>query len=107
MGPRDGFQAEETILPPVTKAVIIERLTDCGLTSVEAGSFSSATPQMADTAEVYRHIRRRPGIQYPALVPDLKGLHRAMDCGVDQVSVTAPRQAGGQALPSTPGGYRE
>ena len=91
VGPRDGLQNE---LSPVTteiKLELIHRLADCGLPAVEATSFVSPkwVPQMADHREVMHGIRRKPGVRYPALVPNLKGFESALECGVREIAVFA------------------
>jgi len=79
VGPRDGLQNEPMVdgVPVATavKIALIERLADAGLRAVEATAFVSPkwVPQMADQAEVLRGIRRKPGVSYPVLTPNLKG----------------------------------
>jgi hypothetical protein len=89
VGPRDGLQNEPSAVSVATKVALIEALADAGLTSIEAGSFVSPrwVPQMAETAEVLARLRRRPGVSYPVLVPNLQGLDRALACGVEEVAV--------------------
>jgi hydroxymethylglutaryl-CoA lyase len=89
VGPRDGLQNEATIVPLAAKVALIEALVDAGLRTVESGSFVSPkwVPQMADTAEVLGAITRRPGVAYPVLVPNLKGLEGALAAGVDEIAV--------------------
>jgi hydroxymethylglutaryl-CoA lyase len=89
VGPRDGLQNEAAVVPVVVKVALIEALADAGLTSIEAGSFVSPkwVPQMATTAEVLAGLRRRPGVSYPVLVPNLKGLGQALACGVQEIAV--------------------
>ncbi len=89
VGPRDGLQNEAAPVPTETKVALIELLAAAGLPSVEAGSFVSPrwVPQMADSPEVYRRLRRRPGTAYPALVPNLKGLDVALEAGVEEIAV--------------------
>jgi hydroxymethylglutaryl-CoA lyase len=72
-----------------TKIALIESLVAAGVQSIEAGSFVSPkwVPQMADTAEVMAAITRRPGVRYPVLVPNLKGLEGALAAGVDEIAV--------------------
>jgi hydroxymethylglutaryl-CoA lyase len=64
-------------------------LSDAGLRVIEAGAFVSPkwVPQMADTAEVYREIPKDPGVDYPVLVPNMRGLERAIETGVKSVSI--------------------
>ena len=75
VGPRDGLQNEPGELPTAVKVELIERLADAGLSSVEATAFVSPkwVPQMADHTEVLERIRRKPGVSYPVLTPNLKG----------------------------------
>jgi hydroxymethylglutaryl-CoA lyase len=89
VGPRDGLQNEATPVPLETKVELIERLAAAGLPVVEAGAFVSPkrVPQMADSAEVFRRIRRRPGTRYPALLPNMQGLEAALNVGVDEIAV--------------------
>jgi hydroxymethylglutaryl-CoA lyase len=89
VGPRDGLQNVDTALDVDVKVRFVEALAEAGLTAVEAGAFVSprAVPQMAATEEVYARLRRRPGVRYPALVPNEKGLDAALAAGVDEVAV--------------------
>jgi isopropylmalate/homocitrate/citramalate synthase len=89
VGPRDGLQNEPVTLPVAVRAEFIDRLADAGLEAIEAGSFVSpkAVPQLADTEEVYRLIRPASGVRYPALVPNLQGLERALSVGVREIAV--------------------
>lgn len=89
VGPRDGLQNEAQIVPAATKIALIERLADAGLPAVEAGSFVSPKwiPQMADTAEVLAGLRRKPGVSYPVLVPNMKGFEAARAAGVDEIAI--------------------
>ncbi len=89
VGPRDGLQNEPETLPLEARAQFIDQLTDAGLPAIEVGSFVSprAVPQLADTEELYRRIHRASGVRYPALVPNLKGLERALAVGVREIAV--------------------
>jgi len=91
VGPRDGLQNEAEIVPAAVKIELIDRLAEAGCKTIEAGSFVSPKwiPQMADTAEVLAGITRKPGVGYPVLVPNMKGLERALECGVEEVAVFA------------------
>jgi isopropylmalate/homocitrate/citramalate synthase len=96
VGPRDGLQNEEAVVPADAKVAFIEALASTGLQVVEATSFVSprAIPQLADADEVYPRIDRRPGVRYPALVPNVRGLERAEAAGVDAIAVfTAASEA--------------
>ncbi len=89
VGPRDGLQNEAAQVPTATKAALIDRLSACGFSVVEATSFVSPrwVPQMADAAEVLGGITRRDGVLYPVLVPNEQGLVRALDAGVREIAV--------------------
>ncbi|HEY6148068.1 MAG TPA: hydroxymethylglutaryl-CoA lyase [Thermoanaerobaculia bacterium] len=89
VGPRDGLQNEKETLSVEARIAFIDLLTDSGLKAIEAGSFVSpkAIPQLADTEEVYRRIHRASGTRYPALVPNVRGLERAIECGVREIAV--------------------
>jgi len=89
VSPRDGLQAEERTLPTPTKLELLDRLADAGHTAIEATSFvsPSAVPQLADADEVMRGLRRRPGVRYPVLVPNERGLERALAAGADEIAV--------------------
>lgn len=90
VGPRDGLQNEPTPVPPAVKARLIDMLAEAGLTAIESGSFVSPkwVPQMAGTPEVLAAITRRPGVSYPVLVPNLKGLEAAEEAGgIDEIAV--------------------
>jgi hydroxymethylglutaryl-CoA lyase len=89
VGPRDGLQNEKVTIPTEAKIDYITALADAGLRTIEAGAFVSPkwVPQMADTAEVYRNIPKDPGVDYPVLVPNMKGLERAIEAGVTSVSI--------------------
>lgn len=91
VGPRDGLQNEKAIVPAATKIELIDRLSDSGLRCIEATSFVSPKwiPQLADAAEVYAGIRKRPGVSYPVLVPNLQGYQRARAVGVDHIAMFA------------------
>jgi len=91
VGPRDGLQNEAASLSVEAKVTFIERLADCGLPVVEAGAFVSAEkiPQMAESGEVLKRIRRRPGVRYPVLTPNLRGYADARAAGAEEVAVFA------------------
>lgn len=91
VGPRDGLQNESTVLPVAVKAELIDRLVDAGSTVVETTSFvrPSWVPQLADAEELVGALARRPGVRYPVLVPNQRGLDRARALGVRDVAVFA------------------
>jgi hydroxymethylglutaryl-CoA lyase len=96
VGARDGLQNEPGIVPTPDKVRLIEALADAGLPMVEATSFvsSRAVPQLADAEDVLRFLRRRAGVRYPVLVPNLRGLERAQAAGADAIAVfTAASEA--------------
>jgi len=89
VGPRDGLQNEAATIPTDTKLQFISLLAAAGLREIEATSFVSpaAIPQLADADELYPRLEPRPGVRYPALVPNRRGLERAIAAGVDAVCV--------------------
>lgn len=91
VGPRDGLQNEPTSIPTLEKIAFVDALSETGLPVVEVSAFVSPkwVPQMADAAEVYAGITRRPGTRYPALVPNLAGLDRAHAAGVSEIAIFA------------------
>ena len=91
VSPRDGLQNEPGLVPTQVKVGLIDRLSDAGLQSVEAGSFVSPkwVPQMADSADVMARIRRKPGVAYPVLVPNMKGLEGALAAKADEIAIFA------------------
>jgi hydroxymethylglutaryl-CoA lyase len=91
VAPRDGLQAEARTLPTATKLALIGRLADAGQRVIEATSFVSpkAVPQLADAEDLLRGLERRAGVRYPVLVPNEKGLERALSVGVEEVAVFA------------------
>ncbi|HPR90864.1 MAG TPA: hydroxymethylglutaryl-CoA lyase, partial [Synergistaceae bacterium] len=90
VGPRDGLQNEPATLSVERKVRLIEGVVDAGVRIVEIGSYVNpkAVPQMADTDEVARDIRRMEGVEYRALVANLKGVERALASGVNKVKLT-------------------
>src|SRR5437763_1200407 len=89
VGPRDGLQNENVTIPTQAKIDYVTALGDAGLRVIEAGAFVSPkwVPQMADSAEVYRNIPKDPGVEYPVLVPNEKGLDRAIEAGAKSISI--------------------
>ena len=96
VGARDGLQNEKTIVPTDVKIELIDRLSDTGLQTIEATSFVSPkwVPQLADATDVYTAIKKKPGVRYPVLVPNLQGYERARAVGVREIAVfTAASEA--------------
>jgi hydroxymethylglutaryl-CoA lyase len=91
VGPRDGLQNESSIVPVEVKVEFIDRLADAGHTVIEATSFVHPkwVPQLADAEQLLTTLDRRPGVRYPVLVPNEKGLARALDAGVDEIAIFA------------------
>ena len=89
VGPRDGLQNEATPVATAVKVELIHRLQEAGLPVIEATAFVSPkwVPQMADNAQVMAAIRRKPGVSYPVLVPNRKGLDAALAAGAREVVV--------------------
>lgn len=89
MAARDGLQNEKAIIPAADKIALIDLLSGCGFRRIEATSFVSPkwVPQLADGAEVMAGIRRRPGVSYSALVPNMKGYEAARAARADEVAV--------------------
>jgi hydroxymethylglutaryl-CoA lyase len=89
VGPRDGIQGEAAAVSAAVKVALVDRLSEAGLPVIEVASFVSPrwVPQMADGAEVMARVRRRPGVRYAALVPNLRGLEAAAAAGVDDAAV--------------------
>ena len=91
VAPRDGLQVEARTLDIETKLALLDRLAAAGHTVIETTSFVSpkAVPQLADAEELLRSLRRRAGVRYPVLVPNERGLERALAVGVDEIAVFA------------------
>ena len=89
VGPRDGLQTEETIIPSVSKIDLIDKLSECGLKKIEVTSFvrPDRIPQLADATEVFTGISRKQGVIYSALTPNLKGFEGALNGGADEVAI--------------------
>ena len=89
VGPRDGLQNEAEVVPTAAKVALIDSLSETGLRVVEAGAFVSPkwVPQMADTDKVMAGITRKPGVGYPVLVPNMKGLEAALTAGAQEIAV--------------------
>ena len=89
VGPRDGLQNEAVAIPTETKARFIVLLAAAGLREIEATSFvaARAIPQLADADELMRGLERAPGVRYPVLVPNMRGMDRAEAAGADALAV--------------------
>lgn len=86
---RDGFQAESAFIPTEQKIALINRLSRAGYAKIEVSSFTSpkAIPMLADAEAVMKEIERIPGVEYTALIPNLKGAERALSVGVDEFNL--------------------
>jgi len=91
VGPRDGLQNEAQNVPVEVKVKLVEMLVDAGLSVVEAGAFVSPkwVPQMASSGDVYAQVTKSPGVSYPMLVPNMRGLEAAIECGVEEIALFA------------------
>ncbi|TVT25203.1 hydroxymethylglutaryl-CoA lyase, partial [Amycolatopsis rhizosphaerae] len=89
VGPRDGLQNEKTIVPVEVKLEFLDRLGEAGLSVLEATSFVSPkwVPQLADAEQLLDGLNRRPGVRYPVLVPNERGLKRALDAGCRDLAI--------------------
>jgi isopropylmalate/homocitrate/citramalate synthase len=115
VGPRDGLQNEAAHVATAEKVAFIDRLAAAGHQTIEATAFVSPAwiPQLADADAVFAGLARRPGVRYTALVPNVKGLHRAQAAGVDGVAIVAAtsetfnRRNLNQSIDESLAGYRE
>src|SRR5437870_12721920 len=91
VGPGDGLQNERARVSTADKIEFVNRLTAANLPVIEVSAFVSPkwVPQMADAAEVFAGITKRPGTRYTALVPNLAGLDRAVAAGVAEIAIFA------------------
>jgi hydroxymethylglutaryl-CoA lyase len=89
VGPRDGLQNEKAMVPTAVKVELVDRLADAGFTNVESTSFVSPkwVPQMGDAADVMAQIRRKPGVIYSVLTPNMKGFEGALAVKADEVVI--------------------
>jgi hydroxymethylglutaryl-CoA lyase len=89
VGPRDGLQNEAAIVAVEVKARFVERLADAGLRTIETTSFVHPkwVPQLADAEELLGRLEQRPGVRYPVLVPNERGLDRALGNGVKDIAI--------------------
>lgn len=106
VGLRDGLQNEPVLIPTEEKLRMLKGLIDAGFRVIEVGSFMhpKAVPQMADTDQLFHAIGDVPGVELRALVPNLRGVQRAIDCGCKKVklNVSASRQHNLKNLNMTP-----
>jgi hydroxymethylglutaryl-CoA lyase len=91
VGPRDGLQNEQSVVDVAVKLEFIQRLADAGLSTIEATSFVHPkwVPQLADAEQLLAGLQRRDGVRYPVLVPNERGLDRALAAGVEHIAVFA------------------
>lgn len=89
VGPRDGLQNEARVIDAAQRIALVDALAATGLSTVEVGSFVSPrwVPQMANSDAVLRGITRRPGVCYPALVPNMKGMEAAIAAGAGEIAL--------------------
>ncbi|GHE92422.1 hydroxymethylglutaryl-CoA lyase [Amycolatopsis deserti] len=89
VGARDGLQNEQTVVSLDTKLEFLDRLAAAGLTTLEATSFVHPkwVPQLADADDLLAKLDRRPGTNYPVLVPNERGLDRALALGVESIAI--------------------
>lgn len=90
VGLRDGLQNEQKILSVAQKVLLLDKIIESGIKTVEIGSFvhPKAVPQMADTDQLAKQLKRIPGIEYRALVANIKGVERAYESGLSKVKLT-------------------
>ena len=89
VGPRDGLQNEQGLVPLAAKVVLVEQLAAAGCSVIETGSFVSPkwVPQMADSAAVFQQIKRQHNVRYTALTPNLQGMEAAIEAKADEVAI--------------------
>ncbi len=89
VGPRDGLQNEQAIVPLADKVMLVEQLAAAGCPEVEVSAFvrPDRVPQLADAEQVFAALTKRPGTVYSALVPNIRGLERAIESGADKVAL--------------------
>lgn len=95
VSPRDGLQNESQVIPSKVKIDFVNRLSETGLSVIETTSFVSPQkiPQLADASQVFAGIEKKPGVNYPVLVPNLQGLEAALAVGVKEIAVfTTPSE---------------
>lgn len=96
VGLRDGMQIEKVLLSVEEKLELIHALENAGVKVIEVGSFMNpkAVPQMANTDEVFRHLKQKAGVEYRTLVGNVKGVMRAIDCGCRKVKLNISASRG-------------
>jgi len=89
VGPRDGLQNEQGLVPLAAKIALVEQLADAGCAVIETGSFVSPkwVPQMADSTAVFQQIKRQNNVRYTALTPNLRGVEAAIEAQADEVAI--------------------
>nr|XP_037866747.1 hydroxymethylglutaryl-CoA lyase isoform X1 [Bombyx mori] len=89
VGPRDGLQNESKFVPTDIKVELISKIVAAGIKNVESASFVSPkwVKQMSDSVDVMKNIQRVPGVNYPVLVPNLKGYETAKQCNVEEIAI--------------------
>jgi len=89
VGPRDGLQNEKALIPTERKIAFVNALSEIGVAEIEVSSFVSPkwVPQLADAEQVFAKLKRKAGIVYSALVPNERGMARALTCNPDKISV--------------------
>ena len=89
VGPRDGLQNEQMILPVEKRIEYVRLLGEAGLKDIEVGSFVHPKwiPQLADSEKLIARLPKLPGLRYSALVPNIKGLERALAAGIERIAV--------------------
>ena len=89
VGPRDGLQNEKVQISAEDKIALIEQLADAGVNYIESGSFVSPkwVPQMATSTDVFNGIKRKEGVTYAALTPNMKGFEAAMAVNANEVAI--------------------
>ncbi|XP_013135267.1 PREDICTED: hydroxymethylglutaryl-CoA lyase, mitochondrial isoform X2 [Papilio polytes] len=89
VGPRDGLQNESKFVPTDMKVELIHKLAAAGIKNIESASFVSPKwmKQMSDGVEVMKTIKRSPGVNYPVLIPNLKGYETAIKCNIEEIAI--------------------
>lgn len=89
VGPRDGLQNESKFVPTEIKIELINKLASAGIKDIESASFVSPkwVKQMSDGADVMKNMPRMPGVNYPVLIPNLKGYDIAKQCNIEEVAI--------------------